>query len=447
MSGPKVVRIVSREEIEAICRRLLKEVDRASAALTNAAHRHGQLNEALGRELESRRTALEGLVRSERWMDLQKQAPAIVAFLKKEAARIEADAIARGAAARAEARHLQDTAYTLAQSLKAAGLPVPSALSEAKTADATTLRQATDAARRALLANISTKTGAEDGLAKRLARGEEATPLQKTGPLVASADRIDTAIAEAEVVIGREATAPFLQRAAALSAEPAGGRRSLLADSLVLEMGRAVAAHRAAAAVRERVELAVGALEAFEDPAAGTTAQELAALASIADDSSMQALARRAEAAVERAQAELAATARRRAVLAGLAELGYEVRQSTTTALASNGRIVVRRPGGGDYGVEVAATATSPRIQVRLVGAERPATPRSRQRDRDAEVSWCGDVARLKALVARSGGSFDIERALEAGAEPVKSVAFDGLPTSTVVEDDMPTALSDRSVR
>ena len=55
------------------------------------------------------------------------------------------------------------------------------------------------------------------------------------------------------------------------------------------------------------------------------------------------------------ALADIAATARRKAVLGGLAALGYEVRETLATALAREGRIVVRKPGTQDYGVELAA--------------------------------------------------------------------------------------------
>ena len=49
----------------------------------------------------------------------------------------------------------------------------------------------------------------------------------------------------------------------------------------------------------------------------------------------------------------MAATARRRAVLGGLAKLGYEVRETMATAWANDGRLVLRKPNANDYGIEL----------------------------------------------------------------------------------------------
>ena len=59
------------------------------------------------------------------------------------------------------------------------------------------------------------------------------------------------------------------------------------------------------------------------------------------------------------------ADARRRAVLGGLAKLGYEVRESMSTAWAQEGRLVVRKPNTTDYGVELGGPSDVSRLQVR----------------------------------------------------------------------------------
>ena len=124
----------------------------------------------------------------------------------------------------------------------------------------------------------------------------------------------------------------------------------------------------------------------------------------------MQAAAGDGEALLETERRRAAAAARRRAVLGGLASLGYEIREGMDAAWANDGRIVVRRPGTEDYGVELAAPADVSRLQARLVGSDRPQAPRDAARDRDQETIWCGQFDQLRAIVAGEGGRIEIER-------------------------------------
>src|SRR5205814_9684847 len=98
------------------------------------------------------------------------------------------------------------------------------------------------------------------------------------------------------------------------------------------------------------------------------------------------------------------------------------VREGMATAWAREGRIVVRKPGETDYGLELGATSDISRLQVRLVGSDQPSAPRDKTRDRNREVSWCSDFDQLKATVAANGGAISVEQALEPGAQAVKTV-------------------------
>ncbi len=63
-------------------------------------------------------------------------------------------------------------------------------------------------------------------------------------------------------------------------------------------------------------------------------------------------------------------------------------------------------------------------LLVRLAGADRPTGTRSPQRDKDQEVSWCGDFDKLKEFLKSQCGEIQVERAKEPGAQVVKSVAM-----------------------
>ncbi len=119
-----------------------------------------------------------------------------------------------------------------------------------------------------------------------------------------------------------------------------------------------------------------------------------------------------------------ASVARRRAVLAGLASLGYEVRETMASIWEREGRIVVRKLGMSDYGVELGAPADVSRLQVRLVGSDHPSAPRDSRRDMDQETIWCSEFDQLKAELAGGGNEIIVEKALLPGEQRVKSVSM-----------------------
>jgi hypothetical protein len=174
-------------------------------------------------------------------------------------------------------------------------------------------------------------------------------------------------------------------------------------------------------------------LDALDHPSLPLIRARLRDTLSADDTAGSESLVAQAVAALEAARADMAAAARRRAVLGGLAALGYEVREGLATALSHQGRVVVRKPGSHDYGVELAAPADGARMQVRLVGSNSPSAVRTAARDRDQEVIWCSEFAALKDLVARSGNELVIERAFEAGAQAVKTVELPA-PADGLVE-------------
>ena len=109
---------------------------------------------------------------------------------------------------------------------------------------------------------------------------------------------------------------------------------------------------------------------------------------------------------------------RRRAVLQGLASLGYEVTEGMATAWVKDGKVVLRRAASPGYGVEIFGGTPDDRLQVRAVsfGAH------DSSRDRDMETIWCNEFERLRQIVAKSGGNVAIEKALPIGAAPLKLI-------------------------
>jgi len=441
MSGPKVVRVVTREELEAIGRRQIAAVDAAIAQVRRTLRRFDLEEKALEAALASRRQQLETLLERGRFDDLQRQAAAQAEYFKGEATRLEGKAIAAIEAAKSRRRRISDAARSLIAALEASGKP-PSAelrdvVSRALAADDTDLdacQRVLDQALKALSTDAETVGGVTEGqaeLARRLGAGTNATSLAEWlagQPATADAQtkRLDQVLAELELRSDAFSIEAFGRRAAAIAAEASSSQRRLLTDSLILDARAALDRSKAAEALREELHELQDALGAYSTAEARDAAQTIAAALAGPDTSLDASLATAARATIEEAQRQLAATARRRAVLAGLATLGYEVRETMATAWARDGRLVVRKPGMTDYGVELAAPADAARLQVRLVGAQTPTLPRSAVRDRDHEATWCSEFGTLQTLLAERGGDLQIERAVAVGAQPMKTVAFEG---------------------
>jgi hypothetical protein len=436
MSGPKVIRVVTREEIEAICRRHLALADAAAEELRRSAKRHDVLTEELTAHLDKRLRTLKSLFQGERWGELQAQAPLTIQFFKHESEQIRIRAIEAAEKARSKRRRLADAARTLAVAIEANGGESSPALRNVilKAGSAADndleLMQGVLNENYALLGAHRKASGVSEEQ-RRLARrlGSEETTQTFAEWLAAHNARgehcdarLDKLIAEMETLEDLETLGPFKQRVVAIMLENDDQRRALLTDSLVLDLSdrskrrrlhelQVIRLHQILAELRtlntqDSIAMQARITEALNSPNLEN-----------ADD-----LAVKAEAVRDDQMNKLCAVARRRAVLQGLAELGYEVRETMATAWARDGRLVVRKPDVSDYGVELGAPSDVSRLQVRLVGSDRPVSIRDGQRDRDMETSWCSEFSRLRQLLAKHGGEIVIERALDVGVEPVKTV-------------------------
>jgi hypothetical protein len=234
--------------------------------------------------------------------------------------------------------------------------------------------------------------------------------------------RLNKLIAEMETLDDPETLGPFKQRAVAIMSEIDDRRRALLTDSLVLDLSDRSRRRRVHELQVTRLHQILVELRTLDTPESRAMQERITAALNPPNFENADDLAAQAEAVRDDQMNKLSAAARRRAVLQGLAELGYEVRETMATAWARDNRLVVRKPDVSDYGVELGAPADVSRLQVRLVGSDRPSSLRDGQRDRDMETIWCSEFSRLQQLLAKHGSEIIVERALEVGVEPVKTV-------------------------
>jgi hypothetical protein len=427
MSGPKVFHVITREEIIAICEGHLSRLEAAVAEWNRTCATNGGAGQVNIEAVFSRRDALRAMLTSERFGELQKQVPAEISFLKADAKqrleRVTAAALEVRQAARRGAR----TAGMLLQALDRRGTAIPGELrrqlqaasNSGSEADATIARAF------ALLAadRANGVSARQRDIADRLGQGEKRITLSEwlaSHPSPGedgSSLKIDRYLVElSELGID---PSPFEARASAMAGQPPA-RQTLLSDSLLLDLARTVKE------ARERVGILSDLRERNAELArfSSATARELRAeieKALLAEDATpARSLIERANALIREEIRLMAAVARRRAVLRGLASLGYEVTEGMTTASVEGGRVVLRKAANPEYGLELAGGTKSERFQVRAVGFGSAGASRDANRDRDMETIWCDEFARLQALLADEGGKIEIENALPVGAVPLK---------------------------
>ncbi|MES3100588.1 hypothetical protein [Sphingomonas faeni] len=424
MSGPKVVRIVTREEILEICHGMLARVDAALAEWTRIGRRNDCIDDDALAAAEARRDALTALIAADRFMDLQKQAPAEEAFLRDDVQVRLAKVAAEQAVARSRGRREREAAASLLRTLRASSEALdPEIERRLERGDATALADGF----KVLAARIAAPTVSR-GLAERL-RGNE-TPVSFAEWLAARPPvAIDPAVARIEVRIadlhplvdGATSAAWSTRLDEATKAEPA--RRGLLLDGLDVATGRALTEARERAAATMDLGLL-----AAEMGAAGLATTVLTQGLEALGADAIAARVVEGRSTLDAHRRTRAAIARRTAVLQGLVGLGYEVTEGMQTTWVEDGRLVVRSATRPGYGVEVSTAGE--RMQMRPVAFDAGSVGPDPSRDRDAEIIWCGDVSALQAGLGDAGGGLVIDRALPIGATPLKRIAVDAASAS-----------------
>lgn len=436
MSGPKVVRIVTREEIIALCEGHLQRLEQAVARWEAQAARLGELNEEQRNATRARAERLRALLGQEQFAQLQKAVPIEIEYLRRDQTEREERAVLRATEQRQRQRRQQENAATLLGALRAAQAAVaPELLQDvARLAEGADL----DHAQQVLAQGFSqlARVDETDSLSERqreLARQLREEPPQASLEQWIAAQqpaerdprlqRIDRHIAELQLLQGAPAATPFLQRLARAEAQEQAQQRNLLLDSLVIELAEATRDFQ------QRRELLGQVQDLASELHTHATADHAALLRQVAechehsDLALLQTLKSECEAALTAVLQAQAALARRQAMLEGLARLGYEVREGMATAWAESGKVVLRKSATPGYGVEVGGKADNGRLQVRAVALD---PQRDKGRDRDIETIWCNEFQRLQALLKDSGGELLIERALGVGEVPLKEATVMG---------------------
>ncbi|MDN4987187.1 hypothetical protein QY049_28910 [Bradyrhizobium sp. WYCCWR 13022] len=430
MSGPKAFRIVTRAEIISICRRSLARLDAAVEFWTSTCKRNGTVDQSDIDRVVARRDEIRRMLDADRFTDLQKHVIAEISYLSADAERRAEKAAESEAKRKGDQRRAKSAAQALLAKFEASHIEIPIDLRRELTTAAASVEMLNKAVSKGLMLLQPTDrsggvTERQRALADRLGAGDRRITLDEwTSQQTGASD--DQALLKVDKLLGELAglgidPSPFSARIAALEAEPRA-RQALVADSLLLDLTSAIKTRRASARLER--DLAERHAELSEMKSAEAAALRVEIERAIAKaGSNDEELVKRADFLIEAEVRSMAAEERRRAVLEGLASLGYEVSEGMMTAWVSGGRVVLRKPANPGYGVELSGGSQTDLMQVRAVGLGNPADPRDAGRDKDMETIWCGEFERLQSLVARAGGNVSIESARPVGQYPIKVVA------------------------
>lgn len=439
MSGPKVVRIVTREENEAICRGVLARIDAALAQWAEAGRRNDCLDDATLAAARRRRDALAALAGQGKFAEMQAQAPVEESFLRSDMRfRLEKAAAAR-TAARKHAQRRVEAAATLLRALSVAGIELSGdVMRDLERGEESALAEGF----RALSANKSPPE-TKSALAEQLRSGAKTVSFADwlAGQAMAESDpeiaRMESRLDELATFVHIGSTEHLQMRLGEARQAPLS-RRGLILDGLEVETGRALAEARKIADLISALQMLIA-----EIAEAGLPADAFQMSNVTLSAEAVQTRLSAAEAALTEHRAKEAAAARRTAIMKGLAGLGYEIREGMTTAFASSGKLVVADSARPDYGVEVSGAADGRQFQMRPVAFEATGHAADASRDRDAETIWCGQVTALLEFLADGGDGLEIVRALPIGATPLKRVSA---ADRTVAEDAGENAMRTRSL-
>ncbi len=438
MSGPKIIRIVTREEITRICKGHLARLDAALARWERELGTHDLISKDEVAEMRARRDRIAAMLENDRFLELQKAAPAEIAFLEADAEDRITRETERQTRIRTSSRRIKATALTLIGSLEQSTVDVPYGLIERLRVIAEQEIKDAGQANTILLEGFGVLSGGGEQASEELSENQKRLvaalgddkPTRTLNDWLAGApnerttlnERIDTNIVRLMTEFGEGAAAPFVARLEVISAERNPDRRRLLSDTLALDLAGEMTKRKNVRSLLAKLEGLDAELRTFTGPAIDKARSTIASvLETGAEDEAERALSI-ANDVLTRAREALAAAARHTAVLTELSRLGYEVREGMSTALAERKQVVIQKASSPEYGVEVFA-GSGERLQVRAVAFGKEDAQRDQSRDKDIETIWCSEFGEIAKAITDDGGEVAIDITKAAGEIPIKIVA------------------------
>ena len=116
-----------------------------------------------------------------------------------------------------------------------------------------------------------------------------------------------------------------------------------------------------------------------------------------------------------------AGNAARNAMLTALGQLGYTVQEGMETSWAKKKRLVIQNQGKPGLALEMTGNSDAGRIQARIVALQ--GIERGSATDHEVETEWCSNLEALRRSLETTGSRLEIERAVPAGVQPLKVIS------------------------
>ncbi len=439
MSGPKVVRTVTREE--------LVEIAAVQLAIFHVALRRWQAevsdtdNEAAARKLQflTDGAVIEAAIATRQPEEIVRRTNVLIQSINQDIERLREAEFVQQARVATQLRSLRYMSRSLLKREQQTGAEIPAesrvllkAAVDGQIRDCDQLAQ--------VISRLLKQSLEADNQQGQIRHRALAEALQDGAPLTSASDLLkqleaeeqdpritiaDRQIAELRKLGDDPAGKQFENRLAELIAQASAGQTSqfsLSLDSLGAELASRIRRARVQAELRRELE---------QEMAAAAVTHDTAACQADFDAIGAEIQCDNPESAREQLQSvremlkarrhSRAANAARSAILDGLSQLGYTVQEGMNTSCADNRRLIIQHPSKTGLAVELAGNAESSRIQMRMVVVD--GLLRSEQSDLDVESEWCQEFEQLQNSLAQSGNRTTIERAIPAGAQPLKVIA------------------------
>lgn len=436
MSGPKIISIVTVEEVIQICNVWLTRVDAEMNRWTEVGRRNDVISPDDEAENTKRRNKLSELLNSGQYVAVQKQAPLLIQRLQLDLdQRLEQAAQSRAAQQRMT-RSLSITASSLLRRAASTGAALPVEVTEVLTAatggqhrDDQETEQAISRAILLLAEDGEGATGfspvgqqliedaAPESLHAWIIRTNAATD---SDPRLAKADSMMARIRTLDASVSLQG---FSARIQEIERQADAPDRGLRLDALCLDLKRLLDNSEQ----RNKVELQLTELK-MEAEATGAfpelQAQFLHAveLASSGDLQNAAAWAGQIRELMDVRSRQNSAAQKRQTLIRGLEQLGYSVNSGMLPVWSSKKRLIVGKNKNSETGVEISGDLESGKCQVRPVAFENRGV-RSPANDRDEETRWCSDLEEMQKQLASQGVALKIEASTPVGAAPLKVVS------------------------
>lgn len=438
MSGPKVIRTVTIEQLREQARVQLALVTEAIRRWQNAAVGNVQPTNSRLEQLIAEQNRIKASLQADQFNEVTARSQAITTAIHQDIQRFHEEQDTRNARFRMQERSLRQTAKTVLERCRRTGMAIPKdhrdQLEAAAIGKVFVIPQIASIAAKWLEESVKTdekrKAVAQEALARSLSSHSTES---SAGELLRRLDAefADPRIAAAEkhlaelVRLGElQAVERFEQRLSIIvsgESDSNSNTRSLAYDSLGFDLSNAVKLARRRAELVTDLATEVAITTATNDL---DVCQQIILEAGHALESHDLA---KASARIEQireiretSQRSRSASAARQVVLSGLQKIGYEVREGMSTTWAEKKRISIRHPDSPGVALELTGSGESGRMQTRMVAVEGAA--RDSRSDKQVEEEWCGNLKSIQNAVAAAGGTVQIEKALAAGIQPLKVI-------------------------